>query len=394
MTVDFLLTKIIDHHFSTVEDIIPIRDAKVLKNLARVIIGPVYITENQGNLLVKILKEHQDKFVDLKNEVAEVTAAPTWARQFRVLQNIRKIYITDVLGEKRITIEATFSADLRYKVAQLSKTTQGFVQELNGKLYSAELTEQNVVAIIDKLSPFGFDIAEDLSEYYKTIKSWSESEITDQYRITTISHPNFEKQLILDLGIDTAIDQNIINDRSTRYQYYVEKTGKSPENLTESIATRPQSKIWIDKTQHSLSDVFESLDVLKRFPVLVVLDSRDPKTCLEDLQNLDESLAKNGIFDGVGVYFRLDNSGTGKEFNQLIADKQYNCQLDENTKVVVVQSGKIPKFLLKINWKPMSVVSINHHLRHSKTAVYSNCCDLVVTYSNSPPVIEARSPWE
>ena len=393
-TVDSLLTKIINHNFSDVEQVIPHRDSKVLKNLARIINDPVYITENQGKLLVKILREHQDKLATFKNEIAEVIAAPVWARNFRVLQTVRKIYIADTHGTQRITIEATFSSDLRNKISQMNKTVSGLVQELNGKLYSAELTEKNIVEILDRLESFNFEVSDDLVEYYKTIKSWSKSEIEDQYRITTISYPNFEKHIISDLGIDTAIDQNIINDRAIRYQYFVKNLDKSPENLTEIIANRTQSKLWVDKTQYPLEELIQSFVQLKRLPTLVVFDSTDSKKCLEKLQKLSESLEKNEIFDGVGLYFRLDNDASGKEFNRLIAEKKYNCQLDHNTKIVGVQSGKIPKFLLKSDWKPMSVVSLNTTLRHSKTAVYANCCDLIVTYTDSQPVIEARSPWE
>ena len=393
-TVDSLLTKIINHNFSDVEKVIPSRDSKILKTLATIIHDPVYITENQGRLLVKILKEHQDKFNEFENEISLVTATPTWARNFRVLQHVRKVYLTGAPSSQRITIEATFSADLRHKLSQLNKTVYGFVQEINGKLYSADLTEKNIVEIVDKLKPFNFDVSKELEDYYDIIKSWSEEDVKNQYRITTISHPNFEKQIISDLGINTAIDQNIINDRSVRYQYFVEKPENLPENLPKLLSCRAQTKVWVDKNQYTLDDLIGSIIELKRLPILVVFDSNDSKKCLESLKNLSNSLEEYGIFDDIGIYFRLDNTDVGKEFNQFISNKQYNCQLDSSTKIVGVQSGKIPKFLLKSDWKPMSVISLNTTLRHSKTAVYSNCCDLIATYSDSQPVIEARSPWE
>lgn len=393
-TVDSLLRKIINSNFNDVESKLPARDSKVLKNLARIIDDPVYITENQGKLLVKILAEHKKTFVNFIEEVETVTSNPVWAKPFRVIQVVKKIYINNAHGTQRITIETTFSSDLRNKILQLAKTVSGLIQETPGKLFSADLTEKNIAEVIDKLSPVGFDISDELKDYYKTIKAWSENEIQDQYRITTISYPNFEKQIINDLGIDTSIDQNIIKDRSIRYQYFVENSEKTPENLVEILAYRKQPKVWIDKNRYTLDEVFKSLGMLKRLPTLVVFDSNDSEKCLEKLKKLSDALEKNGISDGVGIYFRLDNDKNGREFNQLIADKKYNCRLDGTTKVVGVQSGKIPKFLLKTDWKPMSVVSLNIPLRHSKTAVYANSCDLIITCSNQEPLIEGRYTWE
>lgn len=396
-TVDDLLKHIVNSPLESVEPSLSARDIKALKNLARLVDSTQYITENQAKLVLKILKENPDSLKKFQNEIANHTTAPVWSRNFRVIQPVRKIYINSDLEYPQLVIETTYSSELQKEILKFSKNIEGFYSINNGKTYGAALTEKNIVEVIDRLKTFKFTVSDDLKEYYKTIKSWSKSEIEDQYRIDTIGYPNFEKQIISDLGIDTAIDQKIILDRSVRYQYFVkdsEKTEKSPKLLSEILASRTTTKVWVSKELFSLENIFDSLNELKRLPALVVLDSRDETKCLNDLKNLSETLEKYGIFDGVGVYFRLDNTPDGKEFNQLIATKKYNCHLDEFTKIVVVQSGKIPKFLLKSDWKPMSVVSVNHPLRHSKTAVYANCCDLVLTYTDTQPIIESRFPWE
>jgi hypothetical protein len=108
---------------------------------------------------------------------------------------------------------------------------------------------------------------------------------------------------------------------------------------------------------------------------------------------LNDALEENGIFDGVGVYFRLPNDNVGQQFNNLIKSKSYNTQLDETTNVAVVMSGKIPKFFLKNPWKPMSVIALDTKmgLRHGKTAVYSNCCDLVVEWTDKEVLFENKA---
>jgi hypothetical protein len=263
-----------------------------------------------------------------------------------------------------------------------------------GKVYHAEFTEKNIITLVSRLKKLDFEIDEKLQNYYEIIQSWSASEVRDRFKIDTITHPNFQKHITTDLGINTPIDQNIINDRSLRYQYFHEKNGKNPENLTETIATRTTRQVWLNKNETDLSDIFKSLISLKRLPVMVIFDGNDHKQCFEDLTNLSKNLEKNGITENIGIYFRLSSTDIGKQFNQLIKDKKYNHPLDSTTKVVAVQSGRIPKFLLKTDWKPMSVVGIGKLLQNNKTSVYANCCDLIINWTETQPIIEARTLWQ
>ena len=394
ITADKLLIKIVSNHSEELEAALPSRDVRVLVSLAKNITSATFITENQGRLLVKIFADNQKKLAFVSEEVASVLSATTWTSPFRSIEVIRKMYITHGVESSLISVEFSFSATLRKLMVTLGKSVTNLIANANGKLYTADLTEKNIVTLIDALAEHEFEIEEYLENYYKIIKSWDEQTVKDQFKLTSIVNDNFQKQITADLGINTAIDENIIKDRSMRYQYFTEKSEKIPENLTEKIASRKSTKLWIDKRTVSLDDIFQSLIELKRFPALVVFDSMDQKSIVAEMKKFSESLLDAGIYDQVGIYFRLDNSENGKEFNQLIADRQYNARLTTDTKVVGVQSGKIPKFLLKTDWKPMSVISIGNTLRHSKTAVYANCCDLVISYTDSEPIVDTRMAWE
>jgi hypothetical protein len=171
------------------------------------------------------------------------------------------------------------------------------------------------------------------------------------------------------------------------------ENAKNPgENLVEYVANRPTTRIWVDKSQHSLSDILNTLITLRRLPVLFVFDNTDETTYLENLTILSDSLSTAGIFEKIGIYFRLPNTDTGRKFNQLIATNSYNSKLDNETKVAGVQGGKIPKFFLTSGWKPMSVIAIDTRmgLRHGKTSVYTNCCDLIIEYANESSILESR----
>lgn len=391
ITVDKFLINLLATASDTVATL-PHRDLKVLKSLAKIVVSPIFITENQGNLLIKILKEHRSK---LGENVLEILETPNWSKPFRQIDKSRKLYLgTNPYGESSIVIEFTFSSAIRKSLTEYSKKISGFTSTPAGKYYYSELTEKNIVGLVELLKKYEFDIDEKIQDFYKTIKSWSETEVKNQFLLTNITHQNFQKAITNDLGLETSIDENVIADRSMRYQYFHEKSEKIPENLVETLAYRKTAKVWVDKKTVDLDEVIESLIKLKRLPVLVVFDHNDHNRCFEELQKLSKSLEKCEILQDIGIYFRLSNDSSGTQFNKFIADKKYNSALDTQTKIAGVQHGKIPKFFLKTDWKPMSVLAIGNSLRQTKTAVYANHCDLIISYTDTQPIIETRAQWE
>lgn len=394
-TVDQFLDKIIKLAEPAVESFLPKRDAKVLRSLSDIASGANFITENQSRLLMKILQENKEKFPIFQEELGEVINCPLWSRHFRKIEVVRKVDIaTSTDGTPLVSINFTFSSQIRKILAENVKKLSGLLTVHNGKSYFADLTEKNIIVLVDMLKGHGFAFDERILDYYNTIKSWSKSDFESQFLLTNMVNSNFQNHITADLGLTTPIDNYIIKDRSVRYQYLTDIPAKTPENLTEKIAFRNSSRMWVDKKADSFEDIFSSLLNLKRLPVLLVYDATRAEECLENIQELSRILEKNGIFSDVGVYFRLDSSSVGQEFNKFIADKKYNCQLDNNTKVTVIANGKIPKFFLKTGWKPMSIVTFGKLLHNTKTTVYSNNCDLVITWSDTEPLVEMRNAWE
>lgn len=393
MTIDNLLLKIINFQLPAIEESLNSKDARVMRSLANSVNSHLFITENQSRLLMKILRENSEKLPIFKEEIIQALQAPSWTRPFRHIEQVRKLYIAkNSEQEMHLVVEFTFSSEIRKILSNLSQKLENLINPLNTKLWYADLTEQNLVQLVDALEPLGFEIDVTIKNHYQTIKSWSEQEIRDQFLITNIEYPNFQRAITADLGIETAIDQHIINDRSVRYQYFVENPKNPGETLIEYIANRSTPKIWIDKNQHSLTSVFETLVKLRRMPLLVVFDTIVNEKYLENMQILSDAIENVGLQDNVGIYFRLPNDTTGKKFNSLIADKQYNKRLDENLIVGGVMSGKIPKFFLTSPWRPMSVIALDTKmgLRHGKTSVYTNYCDLVIEYAEEKSILEER----
>ena len=362
------------------------KDAVVLRSLGNVLSSYTYITEKQSQLAIRILQQYKDVF-DIDDSIL---LSPVWMYKFRVPEQSRKLYIKD---DQLIMIEFTYSSQIKKELYKLSSKLDQLLQIDAHKLYSVSLTESNIELLVEHLSPLGFNISDQLQDFYSTIKSWDGTDSINQYKLDTITHGNFQKQIAIDLGIDTPLNSNLIADRSKRYQYYINDKPLD-DSLTTQIAFRSETKIWVNSNNYTLTDVFKSLVELKRLPVLVVFSSNDSKKSLKELVELSDAVRVCNIDDAVGIYFRMSNSeDLGKKFNQLISDNNYNNRLSNLTSVVGIQSTKIPKFIIKNDWKPMSVVSINTVLSNSKTAVYTNCCDLIVNYSAQEPLIMRKS-WE
>lgn len=394
--VDNLLLQVINQTSPTVEEIVPARDAKLLRSLATAITGPSFITENQANLLIKVLDEHSAKLATFGQELPLALTAPIWSKPFRKLDQVKKLYLapSSVTGETVLNIEFTFNAQLRKILANRGKDIENLSQVNAGKSFTADYTEKNIVALVELLAPYNFEVDLLIKQHYDTIKSWSKVDFTNQFLLTTIQHPNFQKQITADLGMTTPIDENIIHDRSMRYQFFTENP-KNPENsLISQIANRPTPRVWIDSNEHTLSDVIKTLIDLKRLPLMIVFDHKDNEDTEKTMEKLHLALVENNVTDHVGIYFRLPSAKGGIDFNRCIAENNYNAQLDHTTEIVGVTTGKIPKFFLSNNWKPMSVISINSHLRSSKTAVYASCCDLIISYTHSKPIIEKYNIWQ
>jgi hypothetical protein len=393
MTIDKLLLKIVNFTEPTIEELIIAKDARVLRSLATSIGSHSFITENQSKLLMKILRENSEKMPEFKDEILQEISNPTWSKSFRHIEQTKKLFIKKAEDhELTIFIEITYNQEIRKILQNLAKSVSGLVYTGKDGQWIADLTEQNIVQIYEALAPAGFDIDSAVKNHYDTIKSWSKTEVENQFLITNITHQNFQKAITADLGINTNIDQNIINDRSVRYKYTTEHHRNFGENLTENIANRSSTKIWVDKNQHTLDEVFNSLIELRRVPVLVVFDTVINNKYLENLENLSKSMKNVGVSENVGIYFRLPNDELGKKFNSIIADNQYNKKLDSDLIVAAVSSGKIPKFFLKNPWQPMSVIALDTKmgLRHGKTSVYTNCCDLIIEYADEPSLLEKR----
>ena len=381
ITIDSVLTELFQLGIDKLDTRISNRDKKVLISLAKQMAVGQFLTENQSTLLIKIFKENKDSIPFAYNDAIET---PTWSRPFRVLEQFRRMFITKE-NDGRIIVEFTYNKRLRQYISDLTKQLDGQLLSMNSKQYSLPLTEKNLYLIVRTFKNQGFDIDPLIMEFYEEISNILSTDV-DMFDVFDLPNKNIITAITNEIGNITPENVLLLNDRRLRFQYSIYP--KSPENsLTNSLANRPNTKVWIDSTTTPLTEVVKSLQSLNRLPVLVVFNGHESKECLQNLKKLSDALKNNNIIDNNGIYFRFDNvTDSNKDFNHTIAQLGYNSPLNENTLVAGIANNKLPKFLIKSHWYPMSVITFSNNFKSNKTSVYCDAVDLIVYYNDKRPL--------
>ena len=386
ITIDKLLLQIENYGFEKFTLSISRRDLRILRNLASLVKSPNFITENQSKLLIKLLTENFKHLNFLGSKLSESLDDPYWSREFRNSDDPRKITIFSTNDEKLIKIETSLTSYITKIISGIEKNGGSAIHTHNNKIALIPLLEKNLILTVDAFRPENFDISDEILEFYNTIKSWSEEEVASKFQLETLDNKKILKKLEDELELNSSTDELLLADRKIRYQYqFSPKT--EPSTLKEIIAHRTSNKVFVESTKYEFEELVDSLVALKKLPILLVFSNFSENECLKQLDMLSAVLTKKNLVDDVGIYFRFKNAGKGQDFNQRMATKKFNQPLDATTKIAGVVNGKLAKFFLKTDWQPNSVITFTNSLRHNKTSVYCNNCDLIVYYTDKLPLV-------
>lgn len=384
ITTDALLIELFQQGIEKLGSQIPNRDKKILISLSKQITAGHFLTENQSKLLIKILTENLEF---IKDKIAGHQASiefPTWSQSFRVIEQVRKIFMSkDDNGQ--ILVEFTYNKRLRQQISDLNKNLEGQMLAVNSKQYSIPLTEKNLHLVVSAFKNQGFEIDQNLVDFYGEISEILKN-VNTQFNVFSLTDKKLEAAVIKEVGAITEDNLILLNDRRQKFQYTIFQ--KNPEiSLKNSLANRPGTRVWIDSNQTALNEVVGALRELNRLPLLVIFNGHESKDCLQNLKKLEISLKNCGVVDDIGIYFRFDNiSEHNKNFNNLVSQLGYNSQLTDSTLVAGIANNKLPKFLLKSKWYPKSVISFSNNFKANKTSVYCDAVDLIVYYNEKRPL--------
>jgi hypothetical protein len=380
-TVDSLLAPIF-REIKNLETGINSKDKKILVSLYKQVNCGVFLTENQSNLLVKILKENLKAIKPVLSEIDATLVSNHWSQPFRQIRKIRKIYLSEGF-DNVFFVEFNYNAKLRDKMSQLHIKMKGTVPVTSTK-YAICLNETNLHEVLVTFSKDNFEIDEKLANFNLEIENIRKT-TSSPFEIFSTTHEKLKKSVaddITDISTDNVL---LLQDRKIRYQYEIlEKT--EDFTLAAKIAHRTGRKIFVNSDIHSLSEVINSLIELNRLPLLMVFDGHSSLKDKKSLNLVENALTSCKNTEHVGIYYRYDKSEDKENFNQEIARLGYNKNLSEDTVVAGISNTKLPKFMIKNEWKPETVISFTNSFKSNKTYVYCNEVDLIIYYGNIPPL--------
>ena len=388
LTIDNILLKIEEHSIDKLNSSVPVKDRRILKNLVRMIQMPSFITESQGRLLIKILQENMEALDFIGSELIPSLKNPSWTKSFKTVDVIRQLSISkNSSGNSFIDIDCSFNKEIKKSLVTLIKNIEGATFTIvSGKRTSILLTEKNLYNTVKELDKHDFDKSEQVIKLYNDVCSLDLSGTKNSFSIYKTANVKLKNRLIKNIGAIDSTNMLLLEDRKIEFQYNV-NGNLDDSTLANKIAKRTNNKIFINSSEYTLFDVAQAVRQLRKMPALFIFDEYDASASVKNLKIVKTVVDAVDPTINVGVYFRFNNTGDGEQFNKLISEYGFNKQLDSNNRVSVIANGKIPKFFLKSDWYPKTVISFSNQFRNNKTSVYCNSCDLIVYYTSSKPMI-------
>ena len=378
-------------------------DHNLITSLARQTHKGIAYTDRQYQLALQKVQSYKDQFKENGYDVE--LAVESLRLPIRQLDRSRWVKVTDYPGNNVhraedkgpwIAVRFVFQKKLISEIEHIRKTLGDSIYDKVEKTHYFPLNERNAYEIISTFNESkGFEVEEELKEYYEKLKDMQENKEQHipgiyKFRLKNLHEKNLNYALS-SIGEPSLENLHQFYDQRDRYglSYFdAEDITTSIRNLTtlsKKIVQRNSNQVLVNNKQYTVENLAEAVLELYRFPLLIILNE---KTCYDELVKYHSAF--NGIIseDNCSVMFRLDNAD-GAEFNQYIRRHNLNGLVDKNTKIVYISSNKIPKPLLKSEWQPIAVIT-NHSGRSgaSKVDTYIESMDLVIHYDDDV------SPWK
>ena len=370
-------------------------DISILISFAKQISKGVSLTDRQGNLAEKKLKLMSEEFKSVNIDIDRELMSPFYEMGVREIDREQKIFIVNKDKKQFIGIKFPFNKKTQSTLRTVERHCSGFSQ-IDGKINLYTLNENNIFYIV-KTFKETFIVDTNLLKWYEEITHLKNNQFS-YYCGESSENQNLPRacyeELIKEIGVPSINNCHLVADRRTRFGYTIPEelvkliSEQSLSDFTKLVSNRPADRVFVNykTSQFTLTDIVQTINELNRWPCLIVFGGESTKWA-EDLQAF--LVTAKGIVENkeISVLTRLDSQTThGEQFNTLIKSQNLNNIVDKYTKCVIIDSTKIPKFLVKDNyWNPMSVIFFNLTVSGTKVQVFSEKCDLRFLYGDKAP---------
>jgi hypothetical protein len=375
-------------------------DRTVLFSLAKQVYQKKALTDRQFNLAKHKLSNYREQFIqegydnfDLDIDLLEMPLRSIdRSKTISIVDDFDRFSIisSHPLAEYKQWIKIRFPFNKKTivaveKIAQTHKKI--YFHERGTHEHYFALTENAAYDVVSTFTDRNFHIDQQLVDIAAAVEKIKQ---TPQETIPCIYEgKTYNVKDIVELNIKKEVGDSVVKliDRHRRYGLMNYST-VSGNGLVSEIANRSDTNFLAKPSEYSMREVLEAVHSLDRYPLLVVLNEYSAD---EELFSIWETVRTYVDCQEQSVLFRQEGT---TDFNQFVKDKKLNNWLDADTKIVYTSNTKLPKLLLKTDWRPITAVMFDNNRtnRYLDSYIQTNC-DLVINYQEQESMMRKYSGY-
>ena len=349
-------------------------DITIMHSIGRQVFKGTALTDRQFALMQEKLNCYKDQFLNLDLDFDFIV---TQLRQpLREIDRSKYIQIVEDNGSW-IKVRFPFKTSLIMLVQEISHVCENYKHAKGSHEHFFLLNDYNIYKVISQFKDKEFAVDEYLIDRYNKIKIVIDNKndhlpYFDGEKI--INLPSKAVDLLKEEVTEISKDNKLqVIDRSLRYGF-LSPTKSTPTNELEKIAFRSSPSMHIRPSELDLQQLLISLYKLNRFPAVVLLTEKDALMQLDNIYKIIRDIIPH---NQQSVLFRKEGKD---DFNTYVKDKSLNNWVDKDTKIVYITNKKVPKVLLKSDWKPITSMLFDSFTSRETSAYISHLADLNISY--------------
>ena len=337
-----------------------------IDNIALQLIDPVYITEKQGNLALKIIRRYRKQLYKQGYDVKDLVKNPVWKGSFRIIDYTKSVTIEDGM----VILRFPYNADTINHVKKISKTFKGTVNyKENNKTWHFTLMEdvfdpEFILYFIES----GFAVSDEFTKLHDQcamIRDHSDDHLPILDYDGELKFVNCHVNLITHFKehVSEVYNNDLykIVDRGSDYgltigkglkDLYNQRYGK---NIIDKIVFNKMCEL--DKSKVTIKDLIQYIKKVDCYPVFFHIDRPHP------LIGADLTDPSPTLMTQLQEHFDRD------EIGYWIDRKYTTCDMSKDCKIYVSDHAQVVKAEIVISSR-MPTTAKNHFDKARKIVYY------------------------
>jgi hypothetical protein len=379
-------------------------DIRLLTSLKKQLAQKIPLTDRQLDLSLKKIEKYRENLEKCNVDVDHILTVKPLKWPLRVIDRTQSVEIeTDSATNKPvIVVKYVFSKKFAEFWAKVEEHTSTYNRTDKG-VKKIPYSEKCLHLVVQGLVKMNFTISSEVQEIYEKIEKVLEN--PENF----VPYLDYAENTVVLKNLNSKCENAIVEKFGQRYKCsifeyvdYAKSLGvtlktqnlikylseNAPSVLTKKISIENSTRYRLYPEDYSLEELFSAVDTFNQWPLVIVVEENDQ--VLSIVSKMVNELSKIIPKEKINVFFRLKNEQPEYDkFNHFIRDNGLNNYIDSTTKVVFISRGRIPKPLLKANWKPTTAIITSNH-DFGRMAAYLNDFSTVYYYNSSVSLRNSR----